>query len=229
MIQLSNISKIYNRDGQKVVALDNVSLTIKKGEFIAILGPSGSGKSTLMNTLGLLDTPEKGTYLLDGKNVKKFDQDELAQIRNQQIGFIFQAFHLLPRTTALENVELPLLYSKKQTEKNRAMKLLSSVGLEDRGKHLPNELSGGQKQRVAIARALINDPDIILADEPTGSLDRESGRGILKLLTQLNKNGRTIIYITHEPEIATYANRIIEIEDGRIKSDSKAEYLMGNC
>jgi len=221
VIELSNVSKVYTPGGEQVVALSNVSLKIDKGEFVAILGPSGSGKSTLMNTLGLLDTIQKGSYKLNGTDVKNFSHDQLAKIRNKQIGFVFQAFHLLPRTTAIENVELPMLYSEGPSNKKRAMEILKSVGLEERAKHLPSELSGGQKQRVAIARALVNDPDLILADEPTGSLDKGSGQGILELLRELNEKGRTIVFITHDQEIARYAKRIIKIEDGKIKSEIK--------
>jgi putative ABC transport system ATP-binding protein len=220
MIHLKNISKIYEKQGQqKVYALNELNLEISKGEFVAIVGSSGSGKSTLMNILGLLDKPSNGNYFLENQAVEKFSDNQLAEIRNQKIGFVFQAFHLLPRTTALENVELPLIYSTLKDTKELAYESLKKVGLADRANHKPNELSGGQQQRVAVARALVTDPDIILADEPTGNLDSQSGTGIMELFVKLNQEGKTIVIITHDPSIAAMAKRIINIKDGRIVED----------
>jgi putative ABC transport system ATP-binding protein len=220
MIHLKNISKIYEKQGSdKVMALDGVKLEINKGEFVAIVGSSGSGKSTLMNIIGLLDKPSLGNYYLENQSVEKFSGNQLAEIRNQKIGFVFQSFHLLPRTTALENVELPLVYSNLKNNKELAFESLKKVGLADRVKHKPNELSGGQQQRVAIARALVTDPDIILADEPTGNLDSQSGIGIMELFVQLHQQGKTIIIITHDPNIAAHAKRVINIKDGKIIED----------
>lgn len=218
MIQVKNLSKIYRSDGTETVALDNISFTIKKGEFVAIMGPSGSGKSTLMHILGALDTPTSGTYSLDGQEISKLTDDELAVIRNRKIGFIFQSYNLLPRTSALKNVMLPMVYAGIPNEKRIAdsKKLLKEVGLEDRINHLSNQLSGGQQQRVAIARALAMNPAIILADEPTGNLATTQSEEIMAILANMHKGGRTIVMITHEPEVAKYAERIIHIKDGRI-------------
>jgi len=220
MIRLKNITKIYGKDGgQEVTALNDVNLTIKKGDFIAIVGPSGSGKSTLMNILGMLDRPTKGEYFLNNREVNSYKDDELAKVRNKTIGFVFQKFHLLPKTSAIENVELPLIYSDRKNIKGLALEALKQVGLEQRVNHKPNELSGGQQQRVAIARALVNEPEIILADEPTGNLDSKSTLEVMSIFQQLNKSGKTIILITHEQDMAMQVGRVIKIEDGRITED----------
>ncbi len=222
LIELKNIRKNYHLDGFDLEILKGISLKINKGEFVAIMGPSGSGKSTLMNILGCLDLPSSGEYLLDGKNVEHLDSDELAQIRNEKIGFVFQGFNLLSRTSAIENVELPMVYGKipASERKNRAKLALEKVGLKERMYHLPNQLSGGQQQRVAIARAVVNEAPIIFADEPTGNLDTKMSVEIMELFTKLNKDmGRTIILVTHEEDIAKYASRIIKIVDGEISSD----------
>ncbi len=215
MIELKGISKSYRRpDGDQLDVLKSIDFKVEKGEFVAIVGPSGSGKSTLMNILGLLDSADSGDYQLMGSNVSNLTTAELAKTRNQTIGFIFQQFHLLPRTTAAENVELPLIYSDVQDTRKKAVNALCKVGLEDRLSHYPSELSGGQQQRVAIARALVNDPDVILADEPTGNLDPESGRQVMRLLKDLNQKGSTILVITHDHEIASQASRVVKINHG---------------
>ena len=221
LISLTNIKRHYDVGGEVVRALDGVDLVIQKNEYISIMGPSGSGKSTLMNMIGCLDTPTEGTYEFGGELVHEMDDDQLASIRNRKIGFVFQTFNLLPKATALRNVEVPLIYSNipKEDRLEMANSALVSVGLGDRVDHKPNELSGGQRQRVAIARALVNDPSIILADEPTGNLDSKSGIEIMKILDQLHSKGNTIILVTHEQEIADHANRIITIFDGRVKQD----------
>ncbi|ERI94970.1 ABC transporter, ATP-binding protein [Clostridiales bacterium oral taxon 876 str. F0540] len=220
MIEMTNIEKVYKMGSSSFKALDSVDLTIYKGEYTAIVGPSGAGKSTLMNIIGCLDTPTNGEYILDGLNTKCSD-NKLAEIRNKKIGFIFQNYNLLAKLSILENVELPLIYlgySNKEV-REKAKLALQRVGLETHLKHKPSELSGGQMQRVAIARALVTDPQIILADEPTGALDSKTGKEVLKMLTDLNNEGNTIIMITHDKEIASYAKRMITVRDGRITSD----------
>ncbi|MFA7654009.1 MAG: ABC transporter ATP-binding protein [Candidatus Magasanikbacteria bacterium] len=226
MIKFENITKIYNTGGVVTEVLRDIDFEIDKGEFVAIIGPSGSGKSTIMNILGALDRPTSGKYFLDSKDVSTLSDEELALIRSQQIGFVFQSFNLLPRSTVLRNVTLPFLYNRqvaKQARLEKAKIALQSVGLEeDRWTHLSNELSGGQMQRVAIARALVNNPNIILADEPTGNLDSKTGQVVLKTFQELHSNfGHTIILITHDKYVAEHANRIIEIKDGQILSDKK--------
>jgi putative ABC transport system ATP-binding protein len=220
MIEVSNLSKTFQKDSMEVCALRDVSLTIRKGEFVSIMAPSGMGKSTLLNILGCLDKSTEGTYVLDGVPVHDMEDDELSRIRNEKIGFVFQSFHLLSRMTAWENVILPLIYSDADSNmKERAMQVLSSVGLADRVDHLPRELSGGQQQRVAIARALINNPRIILADEPTGNLDSNSGEEVIKIFRELNAGGVTLVVVTHDMEVALQADRIIQMKDGKISSD----------
>ena len=221
VIEVNNITKHYLLGTQTVEALRGVSFGIKKGEFIAIMGPSGSGKSTLMNIIGCLDSPTNGTYHLNNKEVSTLEGDELASIRNKEIGFVFQNFHLLARNSALDNVMLPLKYAglNKQDQLNKAKDTLSKVGLESRMKHHPSELSGGQQQRVAIARALVNNPSILFADEPTGNLDSKTGRDVMQLFHNFHQQGQTIILITHENEIASEAERVIYIKDGLIESD----------
>jgi putative ABC transport system ATP-binding protein len=221
MINIEHVSKIYKRDSVETVALDDVSFNVKEGEFVAIMGPSGSGKSTLMHILGALDVPTSGSYTLDGLDIGKATDDELAAIRNKKIGFIFQAFNLLPRSTTLKNVMVPMMYGgiSKEERSERARKLLELVGLQDRADHTSNQLSGGQQQRVAIARSLAMTPSIILADEPTGNLPTNQSEEIIGIFRKLNTEGHTIIIITHEPEIAAFAKRIIYIRDGRIAED----------
>jgi putative ABC transport system ATP-binding protein len=221
MIQVSHVSKIYSSGEVETVALDDVSFNIKKGEFVAIMGPSGSGKSTLMHILGALDTPTSGSYILDGQEVAKLSEDELADIRNHKIGFVFQAFNLLPRTSALKNVMIPMMYAGTPKEKRAeiAQKYLKMVGLADRMDHTSSQLSGGQQQRVAIARALALNPAIILADEPTGNIASTQAEEIMAIFQKLNSEGHTILMITHEPDIAEHAKRIIHIRDGRIVED----------
>jgi putative ABC transport system ATP-binding protein len=218
MIELQNIDRTYTRpDGTSVKALSRVSLRIERGDFVAVVGASGSGKSTLMNIIGLLDRPTTGRYLLDGRDVAALSAKELAGVRNRQIGFVFQAFHLLARTTALENVELPLLYSDRKSIRGLGNSALAAVGLADRVRHTPSELSGGQQQRVAIARALVNDADVILADEPTGNLDAQSANEILALFHTLNRAGRTIVLVTHDAALATQSRRTVQLTAGRLE------------
>jgi len=221
MIDVSHLSKIYKMDTVQTVALDNVSFSIDKGEFVAIMGPSGSGKSTLMHILGALDTPTSGKYILDGQNVEQLSKDQLAEIRNKKIGFVFQAFNLLPRTTALKNVALPMIYGgiPKEERMERAKTLLKQVGLGDRMTHTSSQLSGGQMQRVAIARALAMNPSIILADEPTGNVSSAQSDEIMTLFQNLQKRGHTIVMITHEPSVAAYAQRTIYVKDGKIEKE----------
>ncbi|OGH22236.1 MAG: macrolide ABC transporter ATP-binding protein [Candidatus Levybacteria bacterium RIFCSPHIGHO2_02_FULL_37_18] len=221
MIQVSHVSKIYKNDSVETVALADVSFEIKKGEFVAIMGPSGSGKSTLMHILGALDTPTSGTYILDGENISKLKDDELADIRNRKIGFVFQAFNLLPRTPALKNVALPMVYAgvPKEERLTKAQKLLEMVGLGDRLNHTPSQLSGGQQQRVAIARSLAMNPSILLPDEPTGNIATVQAEEIMAIFQKLNDEGHTIVMITHEPNIAEHAKRVIHLRDGKIVND----------
>lgn len=222
MIQVKKVSKIYKTGEVEVKALNRVSFKVKKGEFVTLMGPSGSGKSTLMHIIGALDKPTTGEYLLDGQNVENLDEDELADIRNQEIGFVFQFYNLLPRTTALKNVMIPMMYGGVQKEKRmrRAKKYLKMVGLGDRIDHTPGQLSGGQQQRVAIARALAMNPSIILADEPTGNIATKQAIEIMEIFQDLNEQGHTILIITHEKEIAEYAKRVIKIRDGKIIKDN---------
>jgi len=223
MIKVTHLSKIYQTKDVETLALDDVSFEIQKGEFVAVMGPSGSGKSTLMHILGALDKPTKGEYFLDGQNVGKMSDDELADIRNQKIGFIFQAFNLLPRTTAISNVMLPMAYAgvPKHEREERAKKYLEMVGLTDRMYHHSNQLSGGQQQRVAIARGISMDPSILLADEPTGNIASKQAAEIMEIFQDLNDKGHTIVMITHEQDIAEYAKRILHIRDGKIADDSR--------
>jgi len=221
VIETQDLWKTYEMGGEQLHALRGISIVIRKGEYVAIMGPSGSGKSTLMNLIGCLDTPTKGSYWLAGRLVSQLDDDELAYIRNKEIGFVFQTFNLLPRATALHNVELPLIYSGTPGAERveRAKKVLAQVDLSDRMMHKPNELSGGQRQRVAIARALVNHPSILLADEPTGNLDSATGDEIMALFANLHQAGNTIILVTHEPEIALHAGRVIRVRDGKVERD----------
>ncbi len=221
LIETVDLWKTYVMGDEEIHALRGVSIVIERGEYVAIMGPSGSGKSTLMNLIGCLDTPSRGSYLLNGKEVALMNDDELAQIRNEEIGFVFQTFNLLPRATALHNVELPLIYAgvSGKTRQERARLALDKVDLIPRASHLPNELSGGQRQRVAIARALVNDPSILLADEPTGNLDSKTGNEIMGVFDRLHQGGNTIVVVTHEPDIAAYAHRAIHIRDGQVEKD----------
>jgi putative ABC transport system ATP-binding protein len=220
MIELHGISKTYTRPtGESVRALSDVSLRIDRGDFVAIVGASGSGKSTLMNIIGLLDAPTAGGYLFDGRDVAGLSVAEQARFRNRNVGFVFQAFHLLPRTSALENVELPLLYSDRASIAGLGEQALAAVGLGDRMRHTPSELSGGQQQRVAIARALVNEPDLLLADEPTGNLDAQSAAEIIGIFQTLNVSGRTVVLVTHDPAVAAHARRVVRLEDGRVIAD----------
>jgi len=221
LIQTNDLWKTYQMGTEEVHALRGVSIGIERGEYVAIMGPSGSGKSTLMNLIGCLDTPTKGTYLLNGKQAGQMNDDELARIRNEEIGFVFQTFNLLPRATALHNVELPLIYAgiTSKARRERATTALEKVELGNRMHHKPNELSGGQRQRVAIARALVNNPSILLADEPTGNLDSKTGVEIMGVFQRLHDAGNTIILVTHEPDVAAYAQRAIHIRDGQVEKD----------
>jgi len=222
LLRCEKISKVYQMDSLAVPVLSDINLTIKKNDFMAIVGPSGSGKSTLMHLIGLLDTPTTGRILLEDKDVSKLSEEKLAQLRNQKIGFVFQTFNLIPRTSALANVELPLIYAGVPDEerKKRSEEILIKIGLEKRIHHFPNQLSGGEQQRVAIARALVNHPSLILADEPTGNLDSKTGAQIIEILKQLNKEGNTIILVTHDLEVAKTAKRVVKIYDGKITGDN---------
>lgn len=222
LIRITNIKRDFILGSETINVLKGIDLHINKGEYVALMGPSGSGKSTLMNLLGCLDTPTSGRYVLNGKDVSQMVDNELAEIRNKEIGFVFQTFNLLPRTTALDNVALPMIYAgySKNDRKIRAEEVLAQVGLDDRMDHQPNQLSGGQRQRVAIARALVNKPSIILADEPTGNLDSKTSEEIMKLFGEIHSNGNTVILVTHEEDIASHAHRIIRLRDGMIESDT---------
>ena len=228
IIKLENIEKSYIMGKQELRVLKGISLEIYKNEYVALMGPSGSGKSTLMNLLGCLDSPTVGKYILNGKDVSKTTDDDLAEVRNKEIGFVFQQFNLLPRLTAAENVALPLIYngSKKKIRNEQSLEMLDRVGLSDRSHHKPNELSGGQNQRVAIARALVNNPSIILADEPTGNLDSKTSVEIMKIFGKIQAEGNTVILVTHEEDIARYAHRIIRLKDGLIESDNVMKETM---
>jgi putative ABC transport system ATP-binding protein len=225
LIQITNIKRDFQLGNETINVLKGIDLQINKGEYVALMGPSGSGKSTLMNLLGCLDTPTSGTYILNGNDVSQMHDDDLAEIRNKEIGFVFQTFNLLPRTTALDNVALPMIYAGySKTDRNiRATEVLKQVGLDDRMDHQPNQLSGGQRQRVAVARALVNNPSIILADEPTGNLDSKTSVEIMKLFGDIHAAGNTVILVTHEEDIAKYAHRIIRLRDGMIESDNVNE------
>lgn len=222
LINITNIKRNFQLGSETIYVLKGIDLQINKGEYVALMGPSGSGKSTLMNILGCLDTPTSGNYILNGKDVSKMQDDDLAEIRNKEIGFVFQTFNLLPRTTALDNVALPMIYAgySKSERNSRATEVLKQVGLDDRMDHQPNQLSGGQRQRVAVARALVNKPSIILADEPTGNLDSKTSVEIMNLFNDIHKQGNTVILVTHEEDIAKYAHRIIRLRDGIIESDN---------
>jgi putative ABC transport system ATP-binding protein len=223
LIHMSDIKKYFEMGSQVIRAVDGVDLDIEKNEYVALMGPSGSGKTTFMTLIGCLDTPTSGLYELSGRDVTQLADDDLAHIRNKEIGFVFQTFNLLPRATALQNVELPLIYAglDGKNRKDRVWEALRAVNLEDRATHRPNELSGGQRQRVAIARALVNSPSLILADEPTGNLDSKSGTEIMEVFTSLHRSGNTIIVVTHEDHIARFCNRIVRIRDGKIESDTR--------
>ncbi|MCP4441167.1 MAG: ABC transporter ATP-binding protein [Aureispira sp.] len=228
VISIKDIKKVYRMGDQEVHALRSVTVDIQKNEYVALMGPSGSGKSTLMNMLGCLDTPSDGSYILNGSDVSNLSDDELAEIRNKEIGFVFQTFNLIPRLSSLENVALPLVYSgmRKSKRLDRAQSVLDSVGLGDRVHHKPNELSGGQRQRVAVARALVNSPSIILADEPTGNLDSKTSIEIMALFEEIHNQGNTVILVTHEPDIAEHAHRIIRLRDGVIETDVRNESIV---
>jgi len=230
VISTEKISKVYKMGSEVIHALQSITIDIKKGEYVAFMGPSGSGKSTLMNIVGCLDTPTSGTYILNSHDVSDLTENQLAEIRNKEIGFVFQTFNLLPRATSLENVALPLIYAGigKSEREERAQATLSSVGLGDRSGHRPNELSGGQRQRVAIARALVNNPSIILADEPTGNLDSKTSYDIMDLFKKLHEMGNTIIMVTHEDDIAHYAHRIVRLRDGLIETDDLNKNIRQN-
>lgn len=223
LINITNLKRDFQLGNETIYVLKGIDLQINKGEYVALMGPSGSGKSTLMNLLGCLDTPTSGNYILNGKDVSQMQDDDLAEIRNKEIGFVFQTFNLLPRTTALDNVALPMIYAgySKSDRNKRATEVLTQVNLADRMDHQPNQLSGGQRQRVAIARALVNKPSIILADEPTGNLDSKTSLEIMNLFNDIHKNGNTVILVTHEEDIAKYAHRIIRLRDGLIESDTE--------
>lgn len=227
VIELNNITRDFPLGHEIIKVLKGINLSIERGEYVAFMGPSGSGKSTLMNLLGCLDTPTSGSYILNGKDVSKMSDDELAEIRNKEIGFVFQTFNLLPRTTALENVALPMVYAgaSKAARTERAKEVLTNVGLADRMDHKPNQLSGGQRQRVAVGRALVNNPSIILADEPTGNLDSKTSVEIMHLFDDIHAAGNTVILVTHEEEIALHAHRIIRLRDGIIESDERKEVM----
>jgi putative ABC transport system ATP-binding protein len=223
LIEITDLVKVYDMGATQVRALDGVSLNVERGEYIAIMGPSGSGKSTLMNLIGCLDTATSGSYRLNGQSVSELDDNALAHIRNKEIGFVFQTFNLLPRTSALENVEVPLIYAgvTRHERHQRARTTLETVGLTDRSHHQPSELSGGQRQRVAIARALVNTPSLLLADEPTGNLDSRTGAEIMELFDELNRKGNTIVLVTHEEDIAAHANRFVRLRDGLVLEDRR--------
>lgn len=226
LIQVQNLSKTYSSEGVETPAVKTLNFDVQKGEFVSIMGPSGSGKSTLMQMLGMLDRPSDGAYLFEGKNVNDFTDDELAVLRNKKIGFVFQSFNLLPRTSVMENVELPLLYDEDHLEMNndeKIMNALKAVGMDHRAQYLSNQLSGGEKQRVAIARALVNNPEVIFADEPTGNLDSKSGLQVMRILQQLNNSGHTVILVTHETYTAQHAKRIITMKDGEIVGDEQVK------
>jgi putative ABC transport system ATP-binding protein len=223
MIELEHVSKVYKTGDIELRALDDANLLIEDGDLVAIMGASGSGKSTMMNILGCLDVPTEGVYKLDGIDVGQRSENQLADIRNRKIGFVFQSFNLIPRTSALRNVELPMVYAGTRSRRAKAAEALQRVGLGDRMDHMPNELSGGQQQRVAVARSLVNDPTMILADEPTGNLDTASTVDIMNLFVELNDGGRTVVLITHEPEVASFAKRVVTLRDGRIISDERQE------
>ncbi len=227
VIELRDITRDFPLGHEIIKVLKGINLDIERGEYVAFMGPSGSGKSTLMNLLGCLDTPTSGNYILNGKDVSKMSDDELAEIRNKEIGFVFQTFNLLPRTTALENVALPMVYAgaSKSARTERATEVLKNVGLADRMDHKPNQLSGGQRQRVAVGRALVNSPSIILADEPTGNLDSKTSLEIMHLFDEIHQAGNTVIVVTHEEEVAKHAHRVIRLKDGIIESDEKKELV----
>jgi putative ABC transport system ATP-binding protein len=229
LIKLDNVHKIYRMEGVEVPAINGISLSINKGDFVALIGPSGSGKSTAMNLVGCLDTASKGDIFLGKYNIKNLSESDLAQVRGKQIGFIFQTFNLIPSLTALDNVALPMMFQNvpRNARMTKAQKLLEQVGLANRMHHLPNQLSGGQRQRVAIARALVNDPEIILADEPTGNLDTKTGDEIMKMLKELNQQGKTIILVTHNPDLTKLANKVIKLKDGKIIDNKNSKLSIG--